>query len=239
MPVHRCDGTSDGVMSRHPKVEGEVESFGESRWHESANPHRKRLRAPAPRGPARTSGPRQQNQGGHDPGHRCLAVVVRTEQGEYRSLVGGQAGVFEHDRLAAALALADPDDGPLPSTAHRTAAGCTSSNRATSKPCSQRIRSPMALTFHDRPKRRARPSSHNRALGRWTFTARTVPRRWRWAALGDQAQLARSGDGFRSVNGAKLGQDMADMLLDSVEGNHELRGDGLIRHACRKHRQYL
>ena len=29
------------------------------------------------------------------------------------------------------------------------------------------------------------------------------------------------------------------MLLDGVEGNHELAGDGLIRPACRKHRQYL
>ena len=43
-----------------------------------------------------------------------------------------------------------------------------------------------------------------------------------------QVQLARPGDGLGAVRRAKLAQDMADMFLDGVEGDHELAGDGLV-----------
>ena len=43
-----------------------------------------------------------------------------------------------------------------------------------------------------------------------------------------QVQLARPGDGLGAVGRAELAQDMADMFLDGVEGDHELAGDGLV-----------
>ena len=50
--------------------------------------------------------------------------------------------------------------------------------------------------------------------------------------VGDQPELTRPGDGFGAVGRAELAQQMADMLLDRVQGDHELARDGLIRRAC-------
>ena len=58
-------------------------------------------------------------------------------------------------------------------------------------------------------------------------------------ALRDQAELAGAGDGLGAVARAELGQDVADVLLDGVEGDHELARDGLVRPAGRQHLQYL
>ena len=46
--------------------------------------------------------------------------------------------------------------------------------------------------------------------------------------LGDQAELACAGDGLGAVGRAELAQDVADVLLDGVEGDHELARDGLV-----------
>ena len=52
---------------------------------------------------------------------------------------------------------------------------------------------------------------------------------------GDQAQLPRPGDGLGTVGRAEFAQDVADVLLDGVEGDHEVAGDSLIRPAHREH----
>ena len=46
---------------------------------------------------------------------------------------------------------------------------------------------------------------------------------------GDQVQLAGPGDGLGAVGRAELGQDVAHVLFDGVQGDHELAGDGLVR----------
>jgi hypothetical protein len=46
------------------------------------------------------------------------------------------------------------------------------------------------------------------------------------AGLADRAQLSGSGCGFGAVGRAELVQDVADVLLDGVEGGHQLGGDG-------------
>ncbi len=48
------------------------------------------------------------------------------------------------------------------------------------------------------------------------------------AGLGDQAEFAGLGDGFGAVSRAELGEDVADVLFDGVEGDHEAVGDALI-----------
>ena len=48
-------------------------------------------------------------------------------------------------------------------------------------------------------------------------------------ASGNQAHLTGPGDGLGAVGRAELAQDMADVLLDRVQRDHELAGDGLIR----------
>jgi hypothetical protein len=48
------------------------------------------------------------------------------------------------------------------------------------------------------------------------------------AVLGDQAKLPRPGDGLGAIGRAELVQDVADVLLDGVEGDHELSGDGPV-----------
>ena len=58
------------------------------------------------------------------------------------------------------------------------------------------------------------------------FRRRPVARRCRrtsyGAPSGDQAQLPCPGDGLGAVGRAELGQEMADVLLDGVEGYHKL-----------------
>ncbi len=57
-------------------------------------------------------------------------------------------------------------------------------------------------------------------------------RQCRWigcgAGLGDQAESAGPGDGLGAVSRAELGEDVADVLFDGVEGDHEAVGDALI-----------
>jgi hypothetical protein len=49
------------------------------------------------------------------------------------------------------------------------------------------------------------------------------------AGLADQAELSGSGCGFGAVGRAELVQDVADVLLDGVEGDHQLGGDPPVR----------
>ena len=56
-------------------------------------------------------------------------------------------------------------------------------------------------------------------------------RRSRAGVLGNQVQVARPGDGLGPVSRAKLRQNVADVLFDGVEDDHELAGDALIRPA--------
>ena len=56
-----------------------------------------------------------------------------------------------------------------------------------------------------------------------------------WPRSGDQAELACAGDGLGAVGRAELAQDVADVLLDGIEGDHELVRDDLVRPACRQH----
>ena len=51
------------------------------------------------------------------------------------------------------------------------------------------------------------------------------------AALTDQAELPRAGHGLGAVGRAELVHDVADVLLDGVEGYDKLAGDGLVRFA--------
>ena len=50
-----------------------------------------------------------------------------------------------------------------------------------------------------------------------------------WVRVGDQAQLTSPRNGLGAVGRAELAQNVADMLLDGVEGDHELASDRLIR----------
>ena len=54
-----------------------------------------------------------------------------------------------------------------------------------------------------------------------------LPRGW----LGDQPQLSRPRDGLGAVGRAELVQDVADVLLDGVQADHELLGHALVRFA--------
>jgi hypothetical protein len=56
-----------------------------------------------------------------------------------------------------------------------------------------------------------------------------------WSLPRDQAQLSCPGDGLGAVGRAELAQDVADVLLDGIEGDHELARDGLVRPAGRQH----
>ena len=47
--------------------------------------------------------------------------------------------------------------------------------------------------------------------------------------LGDQAQFPRPGDGLGAAGRAELAQDVADVLLHCIQGDHELAGTGLSR----------
>src|SRR5918995_3308958 len=50
---------------------------------------------------------------------------------------------------------------------------------------------------------------------------------WRWGAgLADQAELSGPGCGLGAVGRAELVQDVAGVLLDGVEGDHQLGGNG-------------
>jgi hypothetical protein len=57
--------------------------------------------------------------------------------------------------------------------------------------------------------------------------------------VGDQAELAGAGDGFGAVGRAELAQQVADVLLDSVEGDHQLPGDARVRRAGGQQHQHL
>src|SRR5215472_13112548 len=49
--------------------------------------------------------------------------------------------------------------------------------------------------------------------------------------LGDQAELAGPGDGLGAVGRAELAQDVADVLFDRVEADHQLFSDARVRRA--------
>src|SRR5215470_15661625 len=49
--------------------------------------------------------------------------------------------------------------------------------------------------------------------------------------LGNQAELAGPGDGLGAVGRAELAQDVADVLFDRVEADHQLCGDARVRRA--------
>jgi hypothetical protein len=51
------------------------------------------------------------------------------------------------------------------------------------------------------------------------------------AALGDQAELPRAGDGLGAVGRAELAEDVGDVLFDRVEADYQLVGDALVRRA--------
>ena len=57
------------------------------------------------------------------------------------------------------------------------------------------------------------------------------------AGLGDQAELAGAGDGLGAVGRAELAQQVADVLFDRVEADHQLRGDPRVRRARRQQHQ--
>src|SRR5215472_15032192 len=60
-------------------------------------------------------------------------------------------------------------------------------------------------------------------------------RYWRGSAagagLGDQAELVRPGNGLGAVGCAEFAEEVADVLLDGVKGDHELLGDARVRSA--------
>src|SRR5215475_127919 len=60
---------------------------------------------------------------------------------------------------------------------------------------------------------------------------RPAPRCHRGSALTDHAQFSRPGDGLGAVGGAQLAQDVADVLFDREDGDEQLLGDVLVRHA--------
>src|SRR5918994_6929546 len=63
---------------------------------------------------------------------------------------------------------------------------------------------------------------------------------WRWGAgLADQAELSGPGCGLGAVGRAELVQDVADVLLDGVEGDHQLGGDPPVRPASGQQVQHL
>jgi hypothetical protein len=53
------------------------------------------------------------------------------------------------------------------------------------------------------------------------------------------AQLPGAGDSLGPIRRAELGQDVADVLLDRVQGDYKLASDGLIRPPGREHSQDL
>ena len=59
------------------------------------------------------------------------------------------------------------------------------------------------------------------------------------AGLGDQSELAGLGDGLGAVGRPQLAQDVADVLFDGVEGDHQLPGDARVRRAGGQQRQHL
>src|SRR5580693_7662929 len=56
-------------------------------------------------------------------------------------------------------------------------------------------------------------------------------------ALGDQAELARAGDGLGAVGRAELAQEVAEVLFHGVEADYRLRGDARVRRARGQQRQ--
>jgi len=50
----------------------------------------------------------------------------------------------------------------------------------------------------------------------------------RGAALADQAQLARPGDGLGAAGRAGLAEEVADVLLDGAGGDHQLARDAPV-----------
>jgi hypothetical protein len=56
---------------------------------------------------------------------------------------------------------------------------------------------------------------------------------------GEQPQRGRPGNGLGTVGRAELAQDMAYVLLDRVERDHELTRDGLVRPARRQHLRHF
>ena len=59
------------------------------------------------------------------------------------------------------------------------------------------------------------------------------------SGLGDQSELAGLGDGLGAVGRPQLAQDVADVLFDGVEGDHQLPGDARVRRAGGQQRQHL
>ena len=59
------------------------------------------------------------------------------------------------------------------------------------------------------------------------------------AALGNHSQVPCPGDGLGTVGGPELAQEMADMFLDGVEGDHQFAGDALVGFARRQQQQDL
>src|SRR5215470_11622984 len=51
------------------------------------------------------------------------------------------------------------------------------------------------------------------------------------AGLRNQAELAGPGDGLGAVGRAELAEDVADVLFDRVEADHQLCGDARVRRA--------
>src|SRR6516162_6005940 len=60
-----------------------------------------------------------------------------------------------------------------------------------------------------------------------------------WPPLRDQPEFPRPGDGLGAVGRAELAQQVADMLLDGIDGDDELARDGLVRLSCCQHPQHL
>src|SRR5262249_6726337 len=60
-----------------------------------------------------------------------------------------------------------------------------------------------------------------------------------WMGLGGQPEFPRPGDGLGAVGRAELAEQVADVLLDGVEGDDELAGDGLVRLSGRQHLEHL
>src|SRR6185437_6517634 len=65
--------------------------------------------------------------------------------------------------------------------------------------------------------------------GACTCPAEAPGQRRCWS--GNQAELAGAGGGLAAAGRAELAQDVADVLLDGVEDDHELACDGPVRPA--------
>jgi hypothetical protein len=73
---------------------------------------------------------------------------------------------------------------------------------------------------------------------------RPAPGWWRWRSrqagkLGDQAKLACPGDSLGAVGRAELAKDVADVLFDRIEADHQLLGDARVRRARGQQHQDL